>query len=378
MNIGILTLPLKHNYGGVLQAFALQEALKGLGHNVEIINRTGKDYRRWRLLIGKLKRGVGIGVSTHRSLIAKRLPDDVQKVLHRNFSVFIAQRINLTGPYSGIGCLAELQDGRYDAVVVGSDQVWRPAYCPWLPDYFCGFDKHEKITKIAYAVSFGLDRWSLNVLEASKYSKLAKQFRAISVRESSGVHLCRKHLGVDADHVVDPTMLVDSGLYLGLIKESNCDASGMLATYVLDESSGSMDLINGVCQLLDMENSPLMPSKFVGQDASSVDKKNIYMPIGDWLACLKTAECVFTDSFHGTIFCLIFEKPFVVRGNRARGLTRFRSVLELFGLTERLLGVDASANNVVNVMRKPIDWASVRAIRKDMRQQGLGFLQDNL
>ena len=97
----------------------------------------------------------------------------------------------------------------YDAYVVGSDQVWRPNYNPFMKAMFLGITEREDVKRIAYAASFGTSKWEFSPQMTSECAVLAKKFDMITVREKSGVDLCREYFGVEATWVLDPTMLLN-------------------------------------------------------------------------------------------------------------------------------------------------------------------------
>src|SRR5690606_19965537 len=127
----------------------------------------------------------------------------------RNTYSFIARHIVLSDKVASDLQLREhFRNNRYDAVIVGSDQTWRPRYSPNIYNYFLDFLRDENVRRIAYASSFGTDKWEYNDKQTDRCSKLAKEFDMISVREKSGVDLCIRHLGVEALAVLDPTLLL--------------------------------------------------------------------------------------------------------------------------------------------------------------------------
>ena len=124
---------------------------------------------------------------------------------------------------------------RFDAYVVGSDQVWRPTYNlgDKLFDMYLAFADGQQVKRLSYAASFGVDKWEYSDDQTRICSELAKQFDAISVREKSGVKLCADNLGVDAIHVLDPTMLLDPSDYNKLIGKQISDKTtgGVILLY---------------------------------------------------------------------------------------------------------------------------------------------------
>ena len=157
MKVGILTQPLRTNYGGLLQAYALQTVLKRLGHEVMIINRCYTDTSN--TLLSKILRIKNILIG--RDVDCK----DKIKVLfaEKKINEFIQEHYNLSRPIYTTKELKEcLQHDNLDAIIVGSDQVWRPRYSPNIFNYFLDFTRNKNIKRYSYAASFGVDNWEFN------------------------------------------------------------------------------------------------------------------------------------------------------------------------------------------------------------------------
>ena len=159
MKIGILTLPLHANYGGIIQAYALQTVLDRMGHEVTVISRPQRLYPRKWACIKYIKRFIWKYL-LHRNqfVFLEKRYNRRQKLIETNTKIFIEQNINL----KNIQSLSELKKEEFDAIVVGSDQVWRPVYfCGMfksrLGNAYLEFAKDWKIKRIAYAPSFGTD-----------------------------------------------------------------------------------------------------------------------------------------------------------------------------------------------------------------------------
>ena len=164
---------------------------------------------------------------------------------------------------------------------------------------------------------------------------LAKEFNAISVREDTAVNLCLKYLSVNAEHVLDPTMLLSRQDYIDLIQNAKVpNNSGSLFAYVLDKTSSKMSLINQIAE--DRRMKPYFID-YLSLDFSKPIEQRIVPPVETWLRSFYDAEFVVTDSFHGCVFSIIFGKPFVALGNPDRGMSRFISLLKTFGLDDHLV-----------------------------------------
>ena len=218
MKIGILTLPLHTNYGGILQAYALQTVLERMGHEVKVINRN-TDYKLplWKTPLVYSKRiiknilGYKIPLFYEQKLIKE------QPIIRQNTDRFIQRYIHTLN----VDNYSDLKAEDFDAIVVGSDQVWRPKYFGKIEDAYLQFAKDWNIKRIAYAASFGTAEWEYTDRQTAICKDLIKKFDAVSVREDSGEELCLKKYGIIASQVLDPTMLLTKDDYCNLIQNTN-------------------------------------------------------------------------------------------------------------------------------------------------------------
>ena len=213
MKIGILTQPLKTNYGGLIQAYALKTTLEKQNHEVTIINRVGFLRRNQKTsikILTKIKKAIFKVLGKDKKILK-----EIQDRIDSNCAQFIQKYIkHVSADIKTLDALYEyINKMQFEGYVVGSDQIWRPSYSPCIENYFIDFCNDEKVKKIAYAASFGGVTWEYTIKETTICSALAKRFNAISVREDSGVDLCNKYLGVEAKHVLDPTMLLEKEEY---------------------------------------------------------------------------------------------------------------------------------------------------------------------
>ena len=199
-----------------------------------------------------------------------------------------------------------------DALIVGSDQVWRPRYnVRTLPDMFLRFAHSFKGRKIAYAASFGVNNWEFSKGQTSLCATLVKQFDAIS-------DLCEKYLGVNAISVLDPTLLLAKDEYAKLCEEIPICNERFLAVYVLDPKKDVEDIIK------EEAKKRGLAIKYFSAD------RNANLKVEEWLAIFRDASFVVTDSFHGTIFSIIFEKEFRNVVNMKRGCARFVDIINKY------------------------------------------------
>lgn len=355
MKIGILTHELKYNYGGILQNYALQQALKKMGHEPVTI-----DYKQEITLIKKInslaKRFLARYV-LRKNIKVKGWPSISEAaVIQQHTHEFVEKYINTTNKIK-LSELAKFCDN-FDAMIVGSDQVWRPRYLGKYIDEMFLKSFPNSIPKIAYAASFGIDNWEFTDKQTRICKELAQHFDAISVREASGVNLCKKYLNVDAVHVLDPTMLLDKEDYIKLIEQEKTPSPGKgIMTYILDKSPEKEVIIQSISQRLGLPTFSVMPKSSYANSTCIDDC--IYPPITSWLRGFMDADFVVTDSFHGTVFSIIFNKPFISIGNTKRGLDRFTSLLETFRLENRLI---FKGNELSSTFPFTIDYTTINKI----------------
>lgn len=358
MNIGIITQPLLDNYGGLLQNYALQFVLKRMGHVPITLDQT-KRSESW---IRNTARNTAIGLLSFlgKNNGLKKLPylnKSQKREISKHTRRFIDTYINHTKAFRNSKQISfYLKKHTLDAFIVGSDQVWRPKYCVNIYTQFLDFANAPDVKRLAYAASFGTDEWTFSNRQTMRCGALANRFDAISVREKSGITLCKNNLGIDAQQVLDPTMLLAKEDYIYLVEKENepvCD--GDLFCYVLDMNPEKQSFIEECASLLDLTPFYSMPKPLRKENFNGACLKEYTFPtVTHWLRGFLDAKMVIVDSFHGCAFSIIFNKPFWVIGNKSRGNTRFDSLLGLFGLENRMI----EASQVVD-LTAPINWEDV-------------------
>lgn len=309
MKIGIVTQPLKANYGGILQNWALQQTLIKMGHEPITIDYLPAE--NWSVYV---KVNVARLLQSLKTFSGyKYFPKSTQRP--RLFSRFVCDHIfktKIVHSYSD----KQLSEHNLDAIIVGSDQVWRPRYNgDRLYNMFLDFVTSINIKKISYASSFGTDEWEFNEEQTKKCRNLLKRFDAVSVRESSGVDLCEKYLQHNAVQVLDPTLLLSKDDYMHLTETvRTCSKIPFLACYVLDMTDYKRAYASKKAKELG-----LRPLFFSGSEYAKYS-------VEEWISIFRDADYVITDSFHGSVFSMIFNKPFESMGNTTRGNARFQLI----------------------------------------------------
>lgn len=356
MKIGIVTQPLFNNYGGLLQNYALQQVLKRLGHEVKTIDFVGRvSFTRYllstskQLLISVLKcRRPQI-----RSYVA--IPTFRNPIM----ADFVKNHIDTTRIVHSY-TKEIINEEHFDAVITGSDQVWRPIYNRYIEDMYLKFVP-DSIKKIAYAASFGVDTWEYNAKLTKRCAKQAKRLNAISVRESTGVALCKDYLGVDATCVLDPTILAGADAYNPLLKEKT-EEQDYLFAYILDITPEKQAYVESLAK-----------SKGLKLIIRGADE-NATLSVENWLSMIANSFMVVTDSFHGTVFSILFHRDFYSIVNVARGGTRFASLLNPLGLEHRM----GDVSQVQSTESPSIDWQLVDCFLDQHRRDSMNFLTNAL
>ena len=343
MRIGIFTLPLHTNYGGIIQAYALQTVLERMGHEVSLINRHiyiphFAISRRHIPRVYARRAKAKLLHNPHIVIRRERWMNRQLPLRYKHTDEFIARYIH---SYY-VDTVADIRPDDFDAIVVGSDQIWREIYNKHdlLMDNnanrFLAFADGWNIKRYVYAASFGVDDWQFNPDETRQMARLAKQFLAVSVREDTAVTLCKKHLGIDALHLLDPTMLLTQDDYRRIADAANTPPSpGNLFCYILDPSEEKADIIRRIAA--DRSLTPFQVVAAYPMDQDYPIELRCVPPIEKWLRALIDAKFVVTDSFHGMAFSINFGKPFIAIGNERRGMSRMSSIARMFGIEDHLL-----------------------------------------
>ena len=365
MKIGIITQPLRLNYGGLLQNYALQTVLKRMGHHVVTLDRPFKlttpaiiEYVKRLIRKFILRRNTKIFIEKNFN---NKFP-----ILSQNTSFFIHKYINRIE----IDNLNTLNNKDFGALVVGSDQVWRPIYNKNIRTSFLDFARNWSVKRLAYAASFGTSEWEFSKSEEKDCRELAQLFDTITVREYSGISLCEEKLGVNAQFVLDPTMLLTKEDYNKLIDDTVTElCKGNLFCYILDENKQKSDFIHDVSLKLNLKPFTIGIENYNEETVKSQPK------VEQWLRSFRDSDFIITDSFHACVFSILYNKPFYVIGNEGRGLSRFKSLLKTFALENRLI---TENQDITDVNLNNIDYNEVNLKLDEMRKKSNSVINNSL
>lgn len=376
------------NYGQVLQGVALQYVLRKLGYEPVTIryNMTAEDLQNKSLsskiyemihddlsIWGHIKRRLQFLYNKHSNIISER-PNYEQ----RSFDIFRKDYLRMSlNIYNNFNELDNSELAECYALITGSDQVWSAASGPERRKYLLLEFAKQGQKRISYAASFGRER-IISPKEQVEYKRELALFDALSVREESGVQLCKK-MDSDAICVLDPTLLLtrDEWLsYMKLSNERNANKKKKVFVYTL---KANHDLVNKIMQyLVNLEYE----CDYVCSDDRTIDPKaTLEATPRQWIESVATADLVVTTSFHGTIFALNFNIPVIsigkdglLTGNQNQ---RMYSIMNKLGLLEFFIN-KYDENHLHNILNTSIDWEYINEILNAERNKSIRFLKSAL
>lgn len=340
MRIGILTHPQFVNYGGILQCYALSTLLRKMGHEPIVIRReANRSFFLWEWVRALL-----------RILHYPRYYKPIKVDRTKNIRPFIQKYITRTSPIRSRQQMFNVcYKYQLDAVIVGSDQVWRRDYARRFGyNYFLDFVPNG-ILKMSYAASFGLKEWTYNYQETKKIKKLLSHYSGISVREAEAVEMLMNNIGMKAYQHVDPTLLLTADDYASITSQRLVDES-----YIFVYWLGDKELMLNQIQVLETSGKKVV-SIFLRDNVEQIS-------IEDWLSYIKYADRIITDSFHGSVFSIIFKKQFTVLKNDSGGNGRISSLCKMF---------EIDADSVKNYTHDKIPF-------KKIQEASYAYIQDTL
>lgn len=379
MRIGILTLYHKnYNYGGQLQAYALQKYLDKFGDTVELIDYNQYPTRRFDKWIDRVCRNYRIlfqpkkikqlkdksaeavkNKNQYKEALQARLK--AQKSSIEKFELFMNQ-IPHTACYNRHS-IKELSD-TYDIVILGGDQIWNPNY--FFKQYY-GTWIRDKKTLISYSASAGKDNFEK--YELCKQLKLISKIPQISVREENFEALLKEKLKRnDIVSVVDPVFLIDVEAWNDIASSPQISGKYIFA-YLLNKDANSRLKITEYAKevKLPIVTIPHARGEYNSCDEGFGDIAKYDVGPLEFLGLIKNAECIFTDSFHGTCFSIIFHKRFYTIENSALNKTtnaRLKTILHKSGLMNRMMELN---NSMID--EYPIDYTEVDTVlHKQIRE----------
>ena len=331
MVVNVITRHAPTNYGSLLQAIATQRVIMNLGHECRIINYIPKCETGVRMAITQLEQKTKWRRNPIKKAIYLMVAEPETLLMDRKF-LAMRKKYLLMGPCCATtGELKKLYAEKKDEVfLTGSDQVWGPISTGhYDPTYFLDFVPKSS-RKLAFAASFGKAIFDEQTLK--EYGVLLKKYDSLAVRENVAVELLKK-MDISAKQVLDPTLLMDADAWSEYVKPMKKPEKYVLV-YQIHANS---DLDHYAVKFAEKAELPLLRvSPLLHQAKRS--GKFVYCPdISGFLDLVKNADYMVTDSFHGTAFAINFNTQFVEVLPNTGTSSRNQSILELTGLTDRIV-----------------------------------------
>ena len=354
MKIGILTFHWANNYGAVIQAYALLSKLKELGHDAYIIDR--------RMIYKGVFRKLYHKFSYEHYFSWRHFWKDTKSFLQPKSNKYTSHN----------ELLAKFPNEKFDAVIVGSDQVWR-----WKLiglNYFLDFITDSSTKRYSYAASFGLDEWHGTEEDRKAISELLKKFNRISVREESGVKICKETFGVDVELVLDPTLLHTRDFYeKTLLKDHPAKENNKIISYILGNNNKQQAVeIANLAKKMGLCHNELF---WTGINNPSLIGKSefhaTHVSPTEWINEIRNARYIITNSFHATVFSILFQKQFVVLAHEGGGRNRLETLFNNLGIKGRFV---SSVEEAKDLLDKKIDYTPVVERHKVLMKNSIEYL----
>ena len=377
--IGIVTLYYKnYNYGGLLQAYAMQKVTSDMGYNSKLISYSKGKYLYFFKRLIKLNFFFTIKNVYNRIRYSLKMRDN-------SFKKNIDNRINKFEEFIDFIPHTQVYDEKtigmcqedFDCFICGSDQIWNPGW--WTSSYFLSFVDGNKKKKIAYAASIG--RSSLSNSEKKYMRDNLKDFHMISVRESNAKPLLMSFINKDVEFVLDPTLLVERQQWKSLAREVKITEPYAFVYMVGNEKKYKKNICE-ICKSLNVKMVTLPNTKFTYDESDEKygDIKLYEVGPREWLYLMENSKYVFTDSFHGMVFSTIFEKNFWGFEREKEGHdstnSRIYSLLKLLGLQDRLINPEMFLSP--EKFRNSIDFVIINDKVKHLKEESIKIFANSL
>lgn len=365
MKAAVITRHAIINYGSLLQALATQKTIEKLGYSCDIIDyiRDDESYRNHEKTLLKrkpnwynnpIKRALYLSLRQPESILAgKRFEKEQKEYLHLTKRYTNAKELVVDKP-------------KADVYITGSDQVWGPVEDGSYDSSYCLSFTDDKDKRISYAASFG--RTEMTEELTGYYKKWLSRYDNVAVREDSAVQML-SDMGISASQVLDPTLLIDANEWSKYLKPIKHKEYVLVYQLHNDKKLGEY-----AKKVADAKGLPLIRISASFHQITR-EGKFVWCPsMGEFLSYIKNANCMITDSFHGTAFAINFNTPFVeVLPNNNTG-TRNMSILKLTGLSGRIL----KNHENIQLANEKIDFSYANNIIKEKRKESVSILKDML
>lgn len=284
-----------------------------------------------------------------------------RKIISSNIS-FIENNANIRL----IKNFSEIKENEFDILMVNSDQTWRRCMADFFDVAFLKFAEHWNIKKFTYGTSFGVEIWEYNEEDEKIAKKLLKSFSGLSVREKSAIKLIEDHLGFKAQFVLDPTLLINKKHYINLIKNFRSEIINQTNNFNYIFSYVLMKTSTNIKNYLEYVQNTTKGSIFF----LTTSAKNQVL---EFLYGIINSKAVITDSFHGTVFSILFKKPFISFQKESVD-SRFNSLDEIFNIKNRIFNFDSFPP--ISLLNQPLVINESKLLL--LKKESINYLKKNL
>ncbi len=364
IKVGIITFHKAHNYGAVLQAYALKKVVSSFGVDVGFIDYQHEKLRQGYSLYPKKPSVLSISayISYVKSWIHLCLDYKRKRNRHQSFVQFIDENIPLILIKKSI---------KLDSLIMGSDQIWNFKYTLGIDENYYGINSNIVTSnKISYAASMGVAKFAPQ--DESKFVEYIGKLNFIGVREE-GLKRYIESLGISNVQInLDPTLLLDKNDWNCLLDGATIkESKPYILVYQVQPHNNTNKIVDFICKLLGMR------AVFLSSKTNfRVDKKHITVASpNDFIYLFKNASFVITTSFHGTVFSLINEKPFITLKFDNEIDLRSKSILCKLDLEKRLI---SNIEDIKNMGDLSVDYSFQRIKLNELREESIVFLKKAL
>ena len=247
--------------------------------------------------------------------------------------------------------------------MVNSDQTWRKFDKHFFDYGFLKFAEKWNKKKFIYGASLGFNYWNFTSQEVKIIKKLLKNFSGISVREKGSVKLIKKYLGINPTIVLDPTLLINKKYYLNIIKNYKCNIH-INNNYILIYRIGSNKNINNLAIKAKQQLNYKIYDYYLNKNST----------IEDFIYLIVNCKAVITNSYHGTLFSIIFNKPFISFNKKSGAKERLISLGNLFGFSNRIFDFNQNPNIRLLITPLKINYF----VFHNLRKKSINYIKKNL
>ena len=385
--VGLVTCYFHPNYGSMLQAYATQKIMEEWNvpcENICIDGLKGEiEQSKVQFYLRQVNNPQVLSGTIVRIVKKKVYQKALKKTLGRNLKIrnacfqnFVKKNFIVSRRYDSKQQLTEASK-QYSAVVVGSDQLWLPSNIE--ADYYTLNWVPDDVPKIAFSTSFGTS------FLPKKQQGMAKQFlnrfQAISVREETGKKMIQEYAGLDVPVVCDPTLLFNGEDWMCIQKKAPIVKDKYILCYFLGNNKEDRQFAQRLREYTGYKIVALLHlDEYIKADNEYADETPYDIGPGELLNLIRNAEYIVTDSFHGSVFSIIYKKRFFTsRRVRKEGIlctnNRLDSLFDKLGVEGRL--IDGS-ENVEECLKRTVDYDKVHSNLNALVTESKEYLRNAL